>query len=318
MKKIIALTLSLALLLLFAGCGAGQEDRHLNAMALKGPTGVSICKLADDNTASGSDYTVTFAASPEEITGKLISGECDIACVPTNLASVLYNKTKGDIRVCAVTTLGVLYLVDTSGEINSLADLAGKDIGATGKGSNPEYILNKILADNGLSDSVNTTYYAEHAELASMLLAGKVQTALLPEPFVTQVMVKSEIPVNMIDIQEEWGKQTNGVELAQGVIVARKDVIKDSKAAVDKFLDAFASSSDFAIENVSETAQLCEKHGIIASAAIAQNAISRCNITFINGDAMKNSVSTFLNVLFEADATSVGGKLPDDDFYYVG
>ena len=315
MKKLIALLLAVIMLLSFGACAKSGSGAALNVMALKGPTGINTAKLASDN-ASG--YNITFASAPEEITGKLITGECDIACVPTNLASVLYKKTNGGVKVAAVTTLGVLYIVDTSGKVNSLADLSGMTIGATGKGSNPEYILNKLLADNGLEGKVEVNYFAEHAELASHVVSGEIQTAMLPEPFVTQVMANCDKNVNTIDLQSEWEKTAGGVELAQGVIVVRSETIGKNKAAVDKFLEEFKQSSEYAADNIADAAQICEDLGIIASAKVAERAIPRCNIVYISGENMKNCVNGFLNTLFEANPASIGGEMPSDDFYYAG
>lgn len=318
MRKLTALLLAVIMLLSLGACAKRDTKSTINAMALKGPTGINIAKLTADNASSGKGYNITFASSPEEISGKLITGECDIACVPTNLASVLYKKTNGSVKIAAVTTLGVLYIVDTSGKVNSLADLSGMTIGATGKGSNPEYILNKLLADNGLGGKVEVKYYAEHAELAAHIVSGEIQTAMLPEPFVTQVMINCGKNVKAIDLQSEWEKVTDGVELAQGVLVVRTDAINKDKAAINKFLDDFKQSSEYAANYITGAAQICENLGIIANAKVAERAIPRCNIVYISGEKMKDCVNGFLKTLYEANPASIGGELPDDEFYYYG
>lgn len=316
-RKFIALLLAAVMLVAMTACAGSTPTEPLNVYALKGPTGVSMAKLAVD--ASGSDlYNVNFAAAPDEISGKIIKGEVDIACVPTNLAAVLNAKTEGGVKVAAVTTLGVLYLLDTSGTINSVADLKGKSMGATGQGSNPEYILNYILEKNSLTDEVTVNYYADHAELASLMVAGTVTTGMLPEPFVTQVKAQLGDAVNVIDLQAEWSTLTEGVELAQGVIVVRSEVLENNEKAVEQFLADFKASSEFAVTDIDTTAQYCEQLGIIAKAAVAKQAIPRCNITCVTGDEMKTSVNAFLQVLFDANAQSVGGAMPSDEFYYVG
>lgn len=326
---LLAVIMTAAMLLSMAACGAENQSADDNEVisssnvqpsqpvriaALNGPTGISVAKLATDAAESG-EYDVTFVGAPDEITGLLTTGEVDAAFVPTNLASVLYNKTGGSIRTAAVTTLGVLYLLDTSGEVNSLADIDGKTVGATGQGSNPEYILNYIIEGNGL-ENVTTQYYTEHSELAALMISGDVKTAMLPVPFATQVATKLE-GVNSIDLQAEWAKISD-TPIAQGVLVCTADFADNNKADLDKLLADFEVSANFANENPAETAQYVEKLGIISSAALTEKAIPQCNIVCITGEEMKSTVSDFLEVLYAANPKSVGGAMPNDDFYVVG
>ena len=106
--------------------------------ALKGPTAMGMIKLMDDESEnSACEFTIAGAA--DELTPAIIQGNVDIACVPANLASVLYNKTEGGVKVLAVNTLGVLYIVE-NGEptIAEISDLKGRTIYASGKGATPE------------------------------------------------------------------------------------------------------------------------------------------------------------------------------------
>lgn len=326
MKKIIALMLAaiMALGILAVGCSeeAAQNDvqtevtaEKMNIAALSGPTGIGMAKLASDGKENGK-YDVVFASAPDEITGLITTGEVDVACVPTNLAAALYAKTNGQVKVTAVTTMGVLYILDKTGEVKSIADLAGKTIGATGQGSNPEYILNYILENNGLAVGTDVTvnYYAEHAELASLMISGEVDIAMLPVPFAVQAQAKADVK-NVINLQDEWNKVSD-TALAQGVVIVRSDYIENNKAQFDAFLDDLKASTDYAVTNVDETAQLCGELGII-SADVAKNAIPYCNLTFSEGAEMKDTVSAFLDVLFKANPKSTGGSMPGDDFYYA-
>ena len=154
----------LAMVLLFAGCGQTEtktesstaasetEDETLvHVLALKGPTSMGMVKMMSDNDSKESPAdTFELAAAPDEVSAKLVQGEVDIAAVPANLASVLYNKTNGGVQVLAVNTLGVLYIVEDGDTVHSIADLKGRTIYAGGKGATPEYALNYILEKNGL------------------------------------------------------------------------------------------------------------------------------------------------------------------------
>ena len=207
MKKMTkALSLFLAVLMLvlpLAGCGAATssapessetevsasqpesslpeesskleaEKADINIIGLKGPTALGMLQIMENNEAgqANNNYHFTLVGAPDEITSKLISGEVDIAAVPTNLASVLYNKTEGGVKLLALNTLGVLYMVTKNEEVASIADLKGKTIYATGEGSTPQYALEYILTQNGLDPKtdVNIVYKSEHAEILPLMV----------------------------------------------------------------------------------------------------------------------------------------------------
>lgn len=312
-----------------AGCSGGetapQEKAKLNVVALTGPTGMGMVKLMSDNEAGETavDYNVDLVGAADEITGKIVNGDVDIAAVPCNLASVLYNKTEGSVKIAAVNTLGVLYMLETNdGEtIQSVSDLAGKTIVTTGKGTTPEYILNYILRANGLDPEKDVTiaYKSEATEVAALIQQGGVDVAMLPQPMVTTVMDKTEGVRVALDMTEEWAKAQgeDGKQLVTGTIIVRSDVLENKKDAVDTFLKEYESSILYMNENIAQGAELVAKYEIIPSAAIAEKAIPACNMVFMNGEQMKASVSAYLSVLAEANPASVGGSLPDDDFYYL-
>ncbi|MBO7398017.1 MAG: ABC transporter substrate-binding protein [Clostridia bacterium] len=338
MKKIIgiaAVLLSFTLVFgVLAGCGPRTENPEntpdaepkketLKVFTLKGPTGLGMCELMESNEKgeTSNKYDFTVAGSPDEITGEIIAGRFDIAAVPVNLAAVLYNKTGGEIRLAAVNTLGVLYVLENGGTVHSVEDLRGKTIGATGQGSTPEYVLNYILKANGLDPEKDVTieYYAEHAELATRMISGDVKIGMLPEPNVTTVMTKNASVGIALNLTAEWDKlDTGGAGLTQGCVVVSKDFAENYKAQLNSFLDEYKKSAEYAVANPAATGTLAEKFGIVPAAAIAAKAIPNCNICMVTGAEAKEMVSGFLKVLFDADAKSVGGKLPDDGLYYTG
>lgn len=298
-----------------------QEKAKLNVAALKGPTGMGMVGLmqADEQGQTAGDYAVTLAATPDEISGKLITGETDIAAAPINLAAALYNKTEGKVKIIAINTLGVLYILENGDSVHSIADLVNVKLYATGQGATPEFVLNYLLEKNGILGKVETDYMAEHAELAALLVSGEtdVNVAMLPEPNVTVSLMKNKNLRIALNLTEEWNKVSGGTPLVQGCIVARSDVLEQRPEAVAKFLEEYAASTAFANEKVDESAALMETYGILPSAAAAKAAIPNSNIVCITGADMKESAQAMLQVLFDADPKSVGGKLPDDAFYYV-
>lgn len=330
-KKGLALCLALLMTASLAACGGGkeppappQEDEAetpvtVRVAALKGPTAMGLVKVMHDDphSALGPSYAFTLAGSADEVTPALIQGELDAACVPANLASVLYNQTEGEIVTLAVNTLGVLYLVEKGNAVQSLADLKGKTIVAAGKGSTPEYALRYLLQENGIDPDgdVVIDWKSEHSECVAALASGAATIALLPQPFVTVAESKIEDLRMALDLNQEWDALDNGSGLITGVVVARKAFVEEHPAAVATFLDDYAASVDWVNENTADAAAFIGEYGIV-DAAVAEKALPYCNIVCITGGEMKEKLSGYLQVLLEGNPNSVGGAVPEDGFYY--
>ena len=319
MKKLFAILLTLVLIVsCFAGCSKEKTPDTVRVATLMGPTGMGMSKLMDDaeNGKTKGSYEFTVASSPDQVASDVISGSVDIAAVPVNLASVLWNKAEGGVQVAAVNTLGVLYILENGDEIHSISDLAGKTLHATGQGATPEYVLNYLLTANGLDPETDLTieYIAEHTELATKMSAGDVVLGMLPEPNVTAVLSGNPDVRIALDLTEEWDKVSDST-LIQGCIIVNKQFAKDYPNAVETFLKEYRASVDFVNENPEGASALIEKAGIVPKAAVALKALPNCNICLMTGDEMKTAVRQMLEVLYSANPKSVGGTLPDEDFY---
>ena len=328
MKRMAALCLALVLTLTAAACGKKEEEQpqevtgeSYSVAALKGPTAMGLVKLMHDaeqeDASFVNDYTFTLAASADEVAPLLIKGELDMACVPANLAATLYQKTEGEIVTLGINTLGVLYIVENGNAVRSMADLAGKTIVASGKGSTPEYALNYLLEQNGVKpmDDVIVDWKSEHSECVSALATGAATIAMLPQPFVTVAQSKLPDLRVALDLTEEWDALDNGSALLTGVVVARADFVEEHPVAVSDFLEQYSASVDWVNNNTADAAQLIGDYGIV-DAAVAEKALPYCNIVCITGTEMMDKLSGYLSVLWEQDEASVGGAMPNDDFYY--
>lgn len=314
MKKIILL-MSLFIAVLFVGCSKNDTKEinlktSFNVATLNGPTGIGFVNMMEK-----SNHNFEILSSPDEVVIKLINGEVDIASVPSNLASVLYNKTQGEISVLAINTLGVLYVVETGTEINSIEDLKGKTILSTGKGATPEYVVNYILEKAGILNEVNIEFKSEHAELVSLLSEGKANIAILPQPFVTSALLKTENLRVSLDLTEEWNNIDSQSSMITGVLVARNEVINNNKKDLDVFLDEYKQSIEKSNYDIEKTAELTEEFNILPK-EVAIKAIPECNITYIDGEEMKELLSNYLSILKQQNPKSIGENLPNADFYY--
>ena len=302
MKKLTSLLLSLVLMISVLACGASAKtSKKVRIAGLKGPTTmglVNLLSMEKDGTAS-LDYDLQLYGAADEIVPKLIKGELDMAAIPANLAATLYQKTNGGIQVMAVNTLGVLYVVEKGNTVHSFADLKGRK--------------------NGLDPDkdVKIEYYSEASEVtAQMAAARKDAIAVLPQPYVTAAQMKDSDLRVVLDLTREWNRVCD-TQLITGVTVVRTEYAKQNPDVIAAFLTDYQKSVKAANEDIDGTAALCEEVGVVAKAAIAKKALPKCNIVYRNGQEMKKDISAYLQVLYDASPAAVGGKLPDDNFYYT-
>lgn len=329
MKKWIIVLLAIVLCLgLFTGCTEKETKDPSPAAApttfriasLKGPTTMGIVKLMQDaeNGLAKHDYQFEMFGTADEVVPKMVNGEIDVALLPCNLASILYNRTDGAVQVAAINTLGVLYIVESGDTVHSIQDLVGKTVYSTGKGTTPEFVLNYILNENGIEPGkdVAIEYKSEATEIAAMLTNAENIIAVLPQPYVTAVQMQNDKVRVALSLTEEWDKVSTESSLVTGVVLVRKAFAEENSLAFSEFLDEYKNSTEYVNANREEAAVWVESYGIVAKAPIAVKAIPACNITFIEGNEMKTKVSGYLEVLFNANPKSVGGALPKDDFYF--
>ena len=291
---------------------------NIKVVALKGPTAMGLTKLMDDSEKNGFEYDFEIKAAPDEISPMAAQGSADIFCVPANLAAVLCNKTEGKVQAIAINTLGVLYICEKGETVTSIGDLKGKTIYSAGKGSTPEYALNFILSSNGIDpeNDVTIEWKSEHAECLAAMLAGENCVAMLPQPFVTTAQAKNDAVRVAIDLNDAWDALGLDSSLITGAAIVRTEFAEKNPEAVATFLEKYAQSVDYVNANIDEAAALIEKYDIVP-AAVAKKAIPSCHIVCIRGSEMKEKLSGYLKVLFDTDPASVGGKLPEDTFYYI-
>ena len=320
-RKLISLTLALALVLGVMTFAAADETAPVRIASMKGPTSMGLVKLmnANENGEAAQTYEFTLSGTANEIVPLLTRGELDIAMVPCNLASVLYNNTKGQVKVMAVNTLGVLYVLESGDSIQSVADLAGKTLYSTGKGTTPEYALNYILRQNGLDPEKDLTieYKSEAAEVLAALTSDAASVGMLPQPYVTAAMAQNDKLRVALSVTDEWDKVSEDSRLITGVAVVRAAFAEEHPEAVATFLEEYAASVEYVNANAAEAAQWIADLGIVAKAPLAQKALPACNIVYIDGEEMKTAVSGYLSVLYEQSPEAVGGALPDEAFYYI-
>lgn len=301
-----------------------QEKTTVNILTISGPTGIGMAYLMqeNDNNNTQNDYQFTVTTSPSDVMTAIVSESVDIAACPINLASKINAKTENGIQLLAINTLGVLSIVTNGKEINSFADLNGLEVVASGEGATPEFAMKYLCEAYGIS--VNLQFVDEFSTAATMVASGECQVALLAEPSVSSARIANKdltVALSLTRVWEEAGQAglIDNVELAQGCVIVRAAFAKEHPEAVEKFLQEYAASVAYASaeENLESAASLCETYKIVPKAAVAKMALPNCNLVCITGADMKEMAEKNLKVLFDYDAKSIGGKMPEDGFYYA-
>lgn len=306
--------------LLCGGCGR-KETGEVRVASLKGPTSMGILFLMEKASGGETDveYAFQMAVGADELMALMVQGELDIAMLPANAAAILYQRTEGGVAVIDINTLGVLYVVTGTADIASAADLEGRTILLTGKGTTPEITLKYILGQNGLKEGDYTLEYkSEATEVAAALAQDSQAVGLLPQPFVTAALMQNQDLKIVLDMNEEWQKTMGGEGgIVTGVTVVRREFLQENPGAVEDFLEEHRESAARILQDPQAGAALAVEAGVVDKEAVALKAIPQCNITCITGQEMKEALSAYLEVLAEFDAGLLGGGLPGEDFYYV-
>lgn len=296
-----------------------ETTYQANLAMLKGPTSAGAINMLDSSKNDDSNFIFneSVEGAPDAVIPQLLSGEADMAIIPPNLAATVYNKTEGKIKILAINNLGVLYLVENGDlDINSIEDLvnSGETIYTSGKGATPDLAINEVIKNAGFNESdVNIEYLAEASEVAQKMIAGEAKVALLPEPMVTNVLMKNENAKVTLDVNKLYEEATSS-PLISAVLVARSEYLDEID--VPLLLENYEQSIDKANTNVDATAALLGKYDIMPD-EVAKKALPKLALKYIDGDEMKIMVESYLDQLYQSNPQLVGGSLPADDFYYT-
>ena len=344
-SKILALGLALALTAgLLAGCTGGSgsqspsptpsqtvtptptpsetapaEKQTVNLAVLKGPSGVGAAKLLADSDAgeTANDYAYSIMADNTEIVAGLSGGSLDIAAVTSNVAANLYNKTNGGIQIAAVSGLGVLYILENGNTVQSMADLKGQTLYATGQGANPEYVLNYLLTENGVDPAEVDIQWKTADEVSALMVSGEARLCMMPVPAATAIQMSNPDVREALDLSAEWDGLNNGSHLTMTCIAVRTAFAQEHPEAVENFLADYAASVEYVKGDPAAASELVAQYGITPKAKIAELAIPKCSLVCITGKVdMADAIQGYFEVLSAANPDALGGSIPDDGFYF--
>lgn len=315
MKRYLIIILGLLVAL---GPGSLVADSgNVNVMGLSGITGLAMVRMMDHPAVNTTHYRFQILKSPDQLMGKVITGEADIATLPTNSAAILYNKGAG-VQLHSIIGWGVMYLVGEGRPVRRWADLKGKEIFIPAKGTVPDLLFRYISGKNGLNPETDLkiSYISSPVELAQLTIAGKARLSVLPEPWVTQALERSAKLKVLMDLQKQWGKVTGGNNAyPQTCIVIRKQFAVEHPELVKQFSRELERSIGWIKRNPAQAGILAEKY-VQLSAQAVRNGLKRCNLKYSAALPVRDQIQSFLEKLSSVAPQAVGGKLPDEGFYY--
>ncbi|MBR5401104.1 MAG: ABC transporter substrate-binding protein [Treponema sp.] len=303
---------------------AGVAAQEIHFGVLNGPSCIPAGYLLDDTSAvKGAVVSYEKYADPQALLPKMLKGEVDIGFLPANVAAKVYNSTNGAIKVCAITGNGNISLITTDPNVKQLADLKGKTVAVAGQGATPEYMLRYLLEKSGIQadtpKGISLDFSIPTAQIAAQLISGKIDYAVVPEPFATVAQTKSDKVFVAVDFQKEYEYlEGKGKVYPLTVMVVTTKFAEANPKALKAFLNAYEKSYKNTLKNPKKAGELSEKFELGLAAPIVTKSIPKANYVYIPtaGGKAQEKIEELLNIFLAFEPSSIGGKLPDEGFYF--
>ena len=318
MKKLVVLIAGLlSLTTLYArGKVDTREIVDVTIYGLKGPSGVGMVRLLEDGlTVAGYRVQFELLAQSDLMAGRFIAGDAKIGILPPNIPAKIAASGK-NLQVAGITGLGMLSLLTSDPAVTNIESLRGRRVAVAGQGAVPEFVFRKILAAHGLApDALTLDFSLAYPEIAQSLIAGRIQTALLPEPFATMARSGNPALREAAPVQEEWVKAGGPANYPMTALVVDGDWAAGHPRLITALLAAYRYSIEWVTEHPEEAGTLAEKHELGLRAPVVTASIPRSNFVFQSVKEARPSIEALFRAFLEYAPESIGGKLPGDSFY---
>jgi len=298
-----------------------SDSSPLAIGAFRGPTAVGLVQVISEglNLPGGGTVEFELVGAPDVMIARLVNQEVDLAVLPANLAARLYNGGQS-LVLAAITGTGMLSVLSTDSSIATTTDLRGRQVHVTGQGSTPDYVLKAILQSEGLVPGADLTldFSMSYPEITASLAAGRIETAVLPEPFSTMARMQNPQVMKVLDLQEAWAEiPGNARDYPMTALVVRRQVWEYRPEDVDAFLTAYARSLQWVQDNPDDAGALVGSLDIGIPGPVAARAIPTSGYSYLSAalPSTRELAEGLFEVLFELEPASIGGKLPDSGFY---
>ncbi len=314
-------TCIIIIVLLFGCKNTGREVGHSSVFTiatLKGPSSMGMIRLIDSLDRTGDhSLQVKILNEPIQVRKMMIEGTADFAILPLTMAAILYNKEL-EYKLVAVPVWGTLYLFGSDTTITNWDDLRGKRVHVMARGMTPDVLFRYLLRQNGINpetDMILDYSFPTHIDLANAVAAGQAELGVISEPLVSLVMQRNKQVRSVFDLNEEWNKK-QGVPIAQTAFLASDAIMRDHTQLAEQVVAACAASTRWVNRHPDSAATMIVNHHILPDHDVALHAIPRSNLKFVRAKSIKTQIEEYLNIFYRMNPDIIGGKIPDEDFYY--
>ncbi len=322
MQRSLYYTILILIILFILGCKSEQkrEKNEFVIATLKGPSAISMIHMID-SVEKYQNKTLDFQIinEPMQVRKMMLEGEADMAVLPTTMAAILYNKGL-NYQLAAIPVWGTLYLFGKDSTISTWQDLKGKRVYLMAKGMSPDVVFRYLLQKNGLEpeeDVILDYSFPTHIDLAQAVAANRAELAVISEPLVSLVMQKNPAVHSLLDLNAEWNKaHQDSILFAQTALLVSKDLAKNEHEWMNAFLDLYKHALQKVNRSPASYSSAIVEHGILPDTTIARSTIPRCNLHFREAWPIQKEITAYLNIFYEMNPEIIGGKLPDEAFFY--
>ncbi|MDK2863872.1 MAG: NitT/TauT family transport system substrate-binding protein [Thermotogota bacterium] len=280
-----------------------------------GPSVIPIAGILEGKVESDVSFEVRFWSNFDQLTAGLSSEDVDIVVLPISIGANLYARGF-PIKLVAVNLWKSFYIVGKDIEVNQWEDLAGKEIYTPhGKGQTADVVMRFVAAKHGMTVGKDIKIsYASPQEIVSLMSAGKVQLAALPEPFVTLAMKKAGAHI-VIDLQELWAKETGYKDrLPITGIFVKKGFFEGEFSTFLSAINALKRSTEYARENPREVAELTTKYIPGMPFEVLLESIKRSLYQYVYAGDVKEEILEYLKAVHSVDPEAIVA-IPDEGFF---
>lgn len=328
---ILARALVILCACMLATLARAQDSRPVNKLTLAGPpAGVSyaLIHLAANHGLAHIAKEVEFVlwSNPDQLRALTLSGQADFLAVPTNVAANLYNRGVS-LKLVNVSQWGVLWMISRNPELKTLADFKGEEIAIPFRADMPDIIFTHLAEKQGINpkQDFKLNYSATPMDAMQLLILRRVDHALLAEPAVSMALRKTQsFPVSIIapelhrsvDLQQEWGRLNQSEARIPQAGIAALGATAHNPELITAFEAAYAEANRWCVDNPTACAsEVSAQIKLLLPEAIA-DSLQAQNTHYATAAQARSELEDFYQLLLDKQPASVGGKLPDADFYF--
>ena len=309
-KVLFAIILSFIAIFMFA---CGEDKKEVEEISLIAPTGTPSLIISKAIVERGKvNYEIVQGA--DALKAAFIKGEKDIIVAPVNLGALMLATNETFNYEMVNTIVWCNYYIASKEKINSFKELDGKDVVVFGQNSTPDIVFRSLMAHHQINP--NVSYVASVADANGMMLSGKADIIVTAEPALTVLLSKGNF--NVLSLKDEWNKMvggdgTKGYDVPQAAVF----VNKNSKEKCESFLEKLEKDIKDVVNN-KDIVVSCAKQidsNLTNPDKMYVDALERCNYQIYENQ--KESIEKYFQKVIDLGlGKTVGGKLPDEAFYY--